>query len=40
MDRKDMKTALLWLWVFGVMAAYIYQFGDFVEPLLNLLGLG
>ena len=40
MDSKDIKTALLWLWVAGAMTAYIYQFKDFVEPLLNLLGFG
>jgi hypothetical protein len=39
MDRKDLKTTLLWLWVVGVMVAYTYQFRDFVEPFLDLLGL-
>ena len=39
MDRKDLKTTLLWLWVVGVMAAYIYQFRGFAGPILELLEL-
>jgi len=39
MDRNDMIQALLWLWVVGVLAVYVYQFRGFVGPILTLLGL-
>jgi hypothetical protein len=34
-----MKTIFLWFWVVGIMTAYIYQFRNFVGPILDLLGL-
>ncbi len=39
MDRNDTIQALLWLWVVGVLAVYVYQFRRFVGPILALLGL-
>lgn len=39
MGRKDVKTIFLWLWVVGATAAYIYQFRNFVGPILDLVGL-
>lgn len=38
MTKKDVENTLLWVWVAGVMAAYVYQFKGFIGPLLNLLG--
>ncbi|HEX9460978.1 MAG TPA: hypothetical protein VGB82_00140 [Alphaproteobacteria bacterium] len=28
---------LLWLWVLGVLAGYLYQFRGFVAPLLQVM---
>lgn len=39
MDRNDMIQAMLWLWVAGVLAVYVYQFRGLVGPILTLLGL-
>ena len=39
MDRNDMIQAMLWLWVVGVLAAYLYQFRGFVDPLMQTLGV-
>ena len=38
MNKDKFIDAVLWVWVVGVMAAYIYQFKGFVRPILNLLG--
>jgi hypothetical protein len=38
MDRDKYIDAVLWVWVVGAMAFYIYQFKGFVRPILNLLG--
>ncbi len=39
MDRNDTIQVLLWLWVIGVLAVYVYQFRRLVGPILALLGL-
>ena len=39
MDRNDTIQVLLWLWVAGVLAIYVYQFRSLVGPILTLLGL-
>lgn len=39
MDRNDMIQAMLWLWVVGVLAVYLYQFRGLIGPILTLLGL-
>ena len=35
---EEPAIVLSWLWVFGVFAAYLWQFRDLVDPLLALLG--
>ncbi len=39
MDKKELTTVFLWIWVAVVMAAYVYQFKRLVRPILILLGL-
>ena len=39
MERNDTIQALLWLWVVGVVAVYVYQFRSLVGPILAVLGL-
>ena len=39
MGRNDMIQALLWLWVVGVLAVYLYQFRGLAGPILVLLGI-
>ena len=39
MDRNDAIQALLWLWVVGVLAVYVFQFRRLVGSVLALLGL-
>lgn len=36
---KAWLPAMFWLWVFAILAAYLYQFRDLVRPILELLGL-
>jgi len=31
--------ALLWLWIAVMFAAYLYQFREFIDPVLDVLGL-
>jgi hypothetical protein len=38
-DGGAPAAAFLWLWVAAVLAAYVFQFRDFVRPILNLAGL-
>jgi len=38
-NRDKIFDAVLWLWVMGVMAVYVYQFKGFVRPILSLLGV-
>jgi len=38
MNKTGLKTALLWLWVVAITAAYIHQFRDLTGAVLNLLG--
>ncbi len=39
-DKKSLLNGMLWLWVIGAFGAYVFQFRDFVGPILDLLGLG
>ena len=39
MIKKEWVPALLWFWVFAVMATYLYQFRSFAGPILSKLGL-
>jgi hypothetical protein len=39
MDKDNIVTGLLWVWMIAVLTAYFYQFQDFVRPILQLLGL-
>ena len=39
MGRNDMIQAMLWLWVVGILAIYLYQFLGLIRPILTLLGL-
>jgi glycosyltransferase involved in cell wall biosynthesis len=36
---RSMVSMVLWLWVLGAFAAYLYQFRDLVGPILTTLGL-
>ena len=39
-DKKSFLNGILWFWVIGAFGAYVFQFRDFVAPILDLLGLG
>ena len=34
-----LPCALLWLWVIGIFAAYMYQFLEFLPAILKLIGI-
>ena len=34
-----LTAALLWLWVAGVVAAYVFQFRHLARPILDAMGL-
>ncbi len=38
-DKDGLWAALSWLWVIAVTVAYLYQFRDFVRPILAHVGL-
>ena len=40
MDKKSFLNGILWFWVIAVFGAYVFQFHDFVGPILDLLGFG
>ena len=39
MDRQKVLNGVFWTWVVGAFAAYIFQYRDFVRPVLNVLGI-
>ena len=36
---RNAALTLLWLWVVGAFATYLFQFRNLVEPILATLGL-
>ena len=38
-SMPDRRELLIALWLFGVFAAYLWQFRDLVGPVLKVLGL-
>ncbi len=40
MNKQTIQRGVLWVWVIGAFGAYVFQFRDFVGPILDLLGLG
>tara|TARA_B110000438_G_C15598096_1_gene556778 strand:+ start:239 stop:361 length:123 start_codon:yes stop_codon:yes gene_type:complete len=39
MNNKKIMLLVLWSWVIAIFVAYIIQFLDFIEPILNILGV-
>jgi len=39
MDKKKIVRRALWLWVLGGFTTYMFQFRDFIAPVLNVLGI-